>query len=873
MTFTATVSSADDGTSATPTGTVTFEDGSTVLGTASLTPDSSGAEASLTVSNLGASGSGIVAIYSGDAVFSVGASESLDGTVGQDISSTSLSASATDPTSGETVTFTATVSGTYTDGTPTGTVTFLDGTTVLGTTTLSAAISGAQATFTTASLAIGWHTITAEYNGDADFAASTSASVSASVSQDSTSASLSTSAASADAGQSVTFTATITSASGGTPTGMVTFLDGSTVLGSASLSAATAGAQATFTTSALASGSHSITTIYGGNSGFGGSSISLSQVVGSSTATQSSILLSSSETWSAPGQAVTLTAEVSGDDGGTPTGSVTFLDGTTVLGTASLSASFGQAQATLTTSSLTAATHSITAIYGGDSTYAASTSASLVQSVQQAGTSVAVSSSAYPSNPGQSITLTAAVSGDDGGAPTGTVTFLDGSTILGTGSLSADSSGAQATFTTSSLALGNHSLIALYSGDSNYANSSSASLSQPVQLVDSSTSVTCSADSSALGQAATFTATVSGDNGGTPTGTVVFLDGITALGDAILSATSSGAQASFTTSALALGTHNITALYCGDSAFAGSTSDVTTQSVQQVLSWTILSSSATLAMPGQPLTFTATVLGANGGTPTGTVTFEDGANVLGTVSLAAASSGAQAAFTTSSLANGMHSIVAVYSGDTTFVASSASLGQRVGQASATSTSTTLSSSASTAAPGQSVTFTATVTATGNGTPTGTVTFKDGSTVLGAATLSPASSGSQASFTIANLAAGSHSITAVYGGDHTYAGGSSSGLSETISQLSSSVSLSSSAAPAAPGQLVTFTATVSGSDGGTPTGTVTFKDGSTTLGSAAVLATASGEQAIFTISTLANGTHSITAAYSGDSATPRRPRVR
>jgi hypothetical protein len=265
------------------------------------------------------------------------------------------------------------------------------------------------------------------------------------------------------------------------------------------------------------------------------------------------------------------------------------------------------------------------------------------------------------------------------------------------------------------------------------------------------------------------------------------------------------------------------------------------------------------------MTFTATLTSAASGTPAGTVTFVDGSTTLGTATLSPGVSGAVAALSTSSLAAGFHSLVAVYGGNGSFIgSSSASLGEMVQPV---STTTFLSSSANPAAPGQSVTFTATVSSGASGTPSGTVTFQDDSTVLGTASLSGTASGAQATFTTSSLAVGSHAITAVYGGDSSFATSTSAILSEIISDgttLDSTTTLDSSDFQAGSGQVVTFTATVSGVDGGTATGTVTFQDGSTVLGSATLHSSASGAQASFSTSVLTLGTHTITAVYNGDS---------
>ena len=132
----------------------------------------------------------------------------------------------------------------------------------------------------------------------------------------------------------------------------------------------------------------------------------------------------------------------------------------------------------------------------------------------------------------------------------------------------------------------------------------------------------------------------------------------------------------------------------------------------------------------------------------------------------------------------------------------------------TNTSTALSSSANPSTYASSVTFTATVTPS---SATGTVTFKDGTTTLGTGTLSSG----KATFSTSTLKAGSHSITAAYGGDTNYNTSTSSPLTQTVNKASSTTALSSSANPSTYGSSVKFTATVTPS---ACTGTVTFLDG-------------------------------------------------
>ena len=181
---------------------------------------------------------------------------------------------------------------------------------------------------------------------------------------------------------------------------------------------------------------------------------------------------------------------------------------------------------------------------------------------------------------------------------------------------------------------------------------------------------------------------------------------------------------------------------------------------------------------------------------------------------------------------------------------------RYTQSTATMTTTALSSSANPAVPGQPVTFTATVDpASGTGTPTGTVTFSDGGSQIGTATLN---SGGTATIAAGSaLALGRHAITASYGGDRNFAASTGGPLTETVSQVATSIAVTSSANPSVIGQTVTYTATVSPVPNG---GTVTFSDGGTPICGAQQVGTG-------TVTCHAGykttGTHSISAVYSGD----------
>lgn len=166
------------------------------------------------------------------------------------------------------------------------------------------------------------------------------------------------------------------------------------------------------------------------------------------------------------------------------------------------------------------------------------------------------------------------------------------------------------------------------------------------------------------------------------------------------------------------------------------------------------------------------------------------------------------------------------------------------------TTTGITASPNPATAGQPVTLSATISSAA-GTPTGTVSFRDGATTIATVSLS----GNTAS-TIATPAGGSHSYTAIYNGDGAFAGSTSATVVETVNFVASTTTLASSANPSNQGQSVTFVATVTGTGA---TGTVTFNEGATTLGSAPL----TGGSASFATASLSDGTHVISANYSGD----------
>lgn len=811
------------------TGTVSFFDGSTLLGTTPV----SGARAQFTTSTWSPGTHTISAQYNGDANFVGSATtQSQTLTVSKDPTLTNVSVDINPSTYGQTVTLTAAVQLEYGSG-ATGSVTFLDGAAPIGT----AAFANGGAKLAISTLSGGSHSITAQYSGDASFASSTSTAITETVNPAATSTTVTSVTNPANFGQAVTLTATVQPPAGTTASGSITFVDGSFGIGTATLTNNTG----QLTVSFLAPGSHTITAVYGGNASLSGStSAALTETIHQAATT---VTVTSNLNPAPFGQCVQLSGTVQPPSGTTKaTGTVTFFDGTVSLG----SGTVANNAATLSNCAFQGGAHTITANYGGDTNYLASTSAALTETVNPVSSSITISSSQNPVAYGSTVTLTATVLPSiSGGSATGSVTFFDGATSLGSATVSSNS----AQLSVSPLLGGTHSITAKYSGDGNFTGSTSGALVETVNTASTTTTLASSVNPSSYGQSVTLTASVQTPLGGSATGTVTFLDGTTSLGTATIASNT----AQVTVPNLAAGSHSITSKYSGDGNFSGSTSAVLTETVNQATATTGVVSNLNPATFGQSVIFTATVQANGTGTPTGTVTLMDGGTSIGSGSL---SGGNAVQFTIGTLTGGSHSITAVYSGDANFSGStSTGLGETVNPA---STATTVATSANPVSVGQAVTFTATVQPSTGTTASGNVNFLDGTTVLGSVALAS----NTAQLTLSTLAPGSHSITAVYGGSANLAGSTSTALVETVNQAATTTTVTSSLNPAPYGQPVTFTVAIQPATSGNVTGTVNLLDGTTTIGVTTLVA-GQHNSASFTLSGIQGGTHTITATYAGD----------
>ncbi len=281
---------------------------------------------------------------------------------------------------------------------------------------------------------------------------------------------------------------------------------------------------------------------------------------------------------------------------------------------------------------------------------------------------VVVTSSVNPSAFHQSVTFKATVTASFGPTPLGNVAFKNNGVVMGTVALS----GGVATFATSALALGNHTIIAVYGGSGKDIALGSSPITQTVNKASTSSVVTSSVNPSSWHQSVTFSATVTGAFGGTATGTVSFKNGTTIMGTGTLA----GGVATFTTAALTVGVHSMTVVYSGDTNFTGSTSSPLAQTVNKAATTTTLAASINPVTHGNPVTFTATIHPAFGGVATGNVNFKDGTTVIGS---GVVSSTNKATFTTSSLAVGTHTITATYVGDVHFKTSTSAAVKEVVQ--------------------------------------------------------------------------------------------------------------------------------------------------------------------------------------------------
>src|SRR5207253_1722869 len=142
------------------------------------------------------------------------------------------------------------------------------------------------------------------------------------------------------------------------------------------------------------------------------------------------------------------------------------------------------------------------------------------------------------------------------GTPTGAVQFqIDSSNAGSPVNVSTTGGVTTASFSTTTLTVGSHTVTASYGGDANVLASCATAFTQTVNKASSTTAVVSSTNPSVWGQSATFTATVTGSGPGNPTGLVIFFDGGTSIGQGNLTTSGGTTTASFSTSSLTVASH------------------------------------------------------------------------------------------------------------------------------------------------------------------------------------------------------------------------------------------------------------------------------------------------------------------------------
>jgi Bacterial Ig-like domain (group 3) len=671
---------------------------------------------------------------------------------------------------GKPVQLTATVSS-ASDANPTGSVSFFAGDLALGTSPVTTSPAGVtSATMASSVLSSGSQSITATYGGDVLFGASTSPVLTQVVNPDPTALTITPSVPSPEAGQPVTDTATVapSSPSTATPSGTVSFTDdGSPVPGCQSLSLpAVAPSQAACTETFGSGATHDIVATYSGDADNAGSTASLLQTLGQ-IPTVTAVASSTPSIVYGQSAVVTATITPSRSAAVDPSGTVTFSDGSSPLGTVDVSAAGGTATASLDASTLLEGAHFVTATYSGDPTFATSTTATPVTvQVAEEPTTVMVGEASAQSVVGQTVVFTASISSPVPGV-TGTVQFADDGNPIGSGAVS----GGQATFETSTLALGGHPITALYEGDDNFVGSSSTNtVTQAVTQAPTSTGVTSAHDPGLVGQAVAYTATVivATPGSGAPTGTVSFSNGGSPIPGCVglaLSPTPPLAV-SCTQAYDAIGSQGVTAAYSGDANFTPSAGAMT-EDVSPASTTTSLVAAPPASTSGQSVTLTATVSPTIGtADPDGTVSFTLDGTPLGTSVVSTSNGVSSASMLLTTLPLGQDSVTASYSGSPDFITSSTPDPTSVLVTKASSTLGLLDS-ADPSIAGDPTTLTATVfPSTGSG-ETGTVAFLDNGVRIGT---SPVTNG-QATLAVFSTLAGDDALTATYSGDTNFTGSS------------------------------------------------------------------------------------------------------
>ena len=630
------------------------------------------------------------------------------------------------------------------------------------------------------------------------------------------------------------------------------------------------------------------------------------------------------------GQAVTFTATVTPASGPAAQGTVTFYrksapgETCAALGSASQIGSPDNTHAdnfTVATSALAVGTHEILACYSPSAGWTGS-EGFVAHTVNKAVSTLSLASDKDPALVGETITFTATVTvtpgvvDPDGGTvnfaygssatcntTTGVISGADGT--LGSAAIAGGTATAgAASVTINSLGQGTYDIIACYGGNGNIAGSQDVYDDQDINVVGTTTLLSAAPNpSSFFGNNVTFTATVTASDASTPTGSVSFYEfeageSCSSLNGEVALHTDPTAPYTFQTSALSVGAHTITACFDATLPYTDSEDDYV-HTVNKATSSLTVDTDVDPQYFGLNVAITATISITNGVADPdgGSVNFAYGAGascntttgvITGGMPLGSATIVTSAAtINVTSLPAGTHDILACYGGDGNVAGSEDAYENQVINRATTSMSVT--SSLDPSYFGDGVTFEATITVTnGVATPTGTVGFSNGGTCnttdgtfssgfLGSATIVSG----KASLTITTLPVGEHDIVACYATSANIEGSTATYDNQNVEKAVSALAVASSADPQYFGNPVTFTATVTFTNGSANPvgGTVNFRNGGTcdpsdgSISGGTVLSDPSGTialvgsayQATITVSDLAVGNHDIVGCYAGNTS--------
>lgn len=903
LTFTASVTRTTGGAAVT-LGNVRFIEGGTCASPAATLQTAAAVNGSgqvtYSTSALAVGAHTIAACYDGDTNYDI-STGSINFTIDSAATTTTVTPNPASPSEfGTSVTFTAGVTSGG-NAVTSGNVRFVEGTCAAPTTTLQAAsaVNGSgEVTYTTSSLSVGGHTVRACFDGSGNFASSTGTS-SYTISKIATGTAVTTNLSSPqNVGAAVTFTATVTRTTGGAAvtTGDVRFIEGGTCASPTTTlqgaSAVNGSGQVTFDGSGLAAGSHTVVACYDGTTTIEKSEGSKAFTF--NLAATTTIVTPSPSSPREYGTSVTFTAAVTSGGNAVSSGNVRFIEGgdcttpTTTLKTAT--GVNGSGEVAYTTTDMSVGSHTIVACYDGTSSFATS-NGSAPYTINKIGTTTTLTSDlASPQPVGTSIVFTAEVNRTNGGANViqGNVAFYDGGSCASPGtplqaSAAVDGDGKK-TLSTSSLAFGNHTIVACYEGNDTLATSGDSKAYEITKIATTTSLTSNVASPTEYGTSVTFTAEVNKSSGGADVtlGNVIFYDGgsCEAPGTIVQTATavSGTGTVTYTPTPFSVGNHTIVACYQGTSTFEAS-GDSKAFTVNKVATTTLLSATPSGNQEfGTEIVFTAEVNRTTGGANVtqGSVAFYEGGSCTG---LGTELQGAGAVdvdgkktYTTSSLALGNHKIVACYQGNDTLATSGDDESFEITKILTTTTLTQTPSG--NMEYGTGVTFDAEVNRTNGGTnvTTGNIKFVDGADCTGTVvkTSAAVSGTGTASYTPSpSLSVGAHHIIACYEGTSTIEA-SDDDVSLTISKIGTTTSLSSDlASPQLWSTSIMFTAEVNRTTGSADVGQgdVAFYDGGTCASPTATLqaaaAVGSDGKKTLTINNLSVGNHTILACYLGN----------